>query len=54
MAGARPPSGSGLPAGIVPPFRVSLARAVARKPRADALPRSPESELLLFERDCAN
>ncbi len=40
MAVARPPSGSGLPAGLVPPLKVALARVVARMPRAGALPGS--------------
>lgn len=40
MAVARPPSVSGLPAGLVPPLKVALARAVARMPRAGALPGS--------------
>jgi ATP-dependent DNA ligase len=40
MAAARPPSVSGLPAGLVPPLKVALARAVTRMPRADALPGS--------------
>lgn len=39
-AATRPPSGSGLPAGLVPPLKVALARAVARMPRRDALPGS--------------
>lgn len=40
MAGARTPSGSGLPAGLVPPLKVALARVVTRLPRAGALPGS--------------
>jgi ATP-dependent DNA ligase len=40
MAAARPPSGSGLPADLVPPLKVALARAVTRMPRAAALPGS--------------
>jgi ATP-dependent DNA ligase len=40
MAAARPPSVSELPAGLVPPLKVALARAVTRMPRADALPGS--------------
>jgi ATP-dependent DNA ligase len=38
MAAARPPAGSGLTPGLVPPLKVALARAVARMPRAGALP----------------
>lgn len=40
MADVRPPSGSGLPAGLVPPLKMALSRAVARMPRAGALPGS--------------
>lgn len=40
MAVARPPSGSGLPTGLVPPLKVALARPITRMPRADALPGS--------------
>lgn len=39
-AATRPPFGSGMPAGLVPPLQVALARAVARMPRAGALPGS--------------
>ncbi|QDG87056.1 ATP-dependent DNA ligase [Pseudarthrobacter sp. NIBRBAC000502770] len=37
MAAARAPSVSGLPAGLVPPPKVALARAVTRMPRAGTL-----------------
>lgn len=40
MAVARPPSGPGLPAGLVLPLKVALARAITRMPPADALPGS--------------
>lgn len=38
MTADRPPAGAGLPAGLAPPVKVALARAVARMPRAGALP----------------
>jgi ATP-dependent DNA ligase len=40
MAVARTAPGSDLPAHLVPPLKVALARTVARMPRADALPGS--------------
>lgn len=38
MTAARPPAGTGLPAGLAPPVKVALARAVTKMPRAGALP----------------
>ncbi|WP_248761002.1 hypothetical protein [Pseudarthrobacter sp. SSS035] len=40
----KPPVGTGLPAGLVPPVKVALARAVTKMPRNSALPGT-----LLFE-----
>jgi hypothetical protein len=39
MTAARPPAGTGLPAGLTPPVDVAVARAVTKMPRADTLPR---------------
>jgi ATP-dependent DNA ligase len=38
MTAARPPAGTGLPAGLAPPIKVALARSVTKMPRAGALP----------------
>ena len=40
MTAASASAGTGLPAGLGPPLKVALARAVARMPRAGALPGS--------------
>lgn len=38
MTAARPPAGTGLPAGLAPPVKVALARPVTKMPRAGAAP----------------
>lgn len=38
MTAASAPAGTGLPAGLAPPVKVALARAVTKMPRADAVP----------------
>lgn len=38
MTAARPSAGTGLPAGLAPPVKVALARAVTKMPRAGAAP----------------
>lgn len=37
----KPPVGTGSPAGLAPPVKVALARAVTKMPRNSALPGTP-------------